>query len=126
VNLVGTNPALDEAGERRSDIARREAARVARRIPATVTLADGDAIGCTINDVSETGAGIACLTAIMPGTPLMIALPGIGAVAADVAWVSGVRIGIAFHARIDPAAVIVPPLPVASIDRRKKAAQPSR
>lgn len=91
-------------------------------MPATFTLADGDQIDCTINDISETGAGIACLTAIMPGTALTIALPGIGATPAEVAWVSGVRIGIAFYAPVDPAAVIVPPKPAAPIDRRRTGA----
>ncbi len=119
---VGTNPALDEADDRRSDIARRAAARLARRMPTTFTLADGDQIDCTINDISETGAGIACLTAVMPGTALNIALPGVGNTPAEVAWVSGVRIGIAFDAPVDPDAVIVPPKPAAAIDRRQKGA----
>lgn len=116
---MGTNPALDEAGDRRSDIARRVAARTARRLATTIALDDETQIACTVNDLSETGAGIACLTAVMPGTALSIALPGIGTVAAEVAWVSGVRIGIAFADRIDPARIVIPPKPAEPIDRRK-------
>lgn len=114
---MGTNPDIDFAGERRSDIARRDAPRVTRTLRGTIVLDDGTQFDCSINDVSATGAGIACLTAVLPGTSLSINLPGLGAVPGRVAWVSGVRIGLAFAKHIDPSQ-IVPPKPPGAIDRR--------
>jgi hypothetical protein len=118
---VGTDTAFEKADERRSDIARRAATRLARRVPAAMALEDGTRIDCAINDISETGAGVASLTSVLPGTALALELPGIGQVPSNVAWASGVRIGIAFDAPIDPAHVIVTPKPaVVPVDRRKR------
>jgi hypothetical protein len=112
---------LDEAGDRRTDIARRAAMRIARRVPTALALEDGTRIDCAINDISEQGAGLASLTAVLPGTALALDLPGIGEVPSSVAWVSGVRIGIAFDAPIDPAMIVEAAKPaVLPIDRRKK------
>jgi PilZ domain len=112
---------LDDERDRRSDIARRAATRIERRVPTSLALEDGTRIDCAVNDVSETGAGVASLTAVMPGTTLAIELPGIGDVPSSVAWVSGVRIGIAFDTPIDPDRIVVAPKAAeAPIDRRGK------
>jgi hypothetical protein len=115
---VGTSPEIDFADERRSDIARRDAPRVMRTLRATLVFADGARIDCVVNDVSATGAGLACLTAVLPETRLSIDLPGIGVISGHAVWVSGIRIGMAFDERINPAAIVVLPKKPATIDRR--------
>ncbi len=115
---VGTKHASDPSGDRRDFAARRDAERVRRVLQTSLVLDDGEAVACVVQDISASGAGLACLTNVVAGAKVELDLPGIGAAAGDVAWVSGVRIGVRFDEPIDPAVTAAGPTATKPIDRR--------
>lgn len=102
--------------DRRAEAARRRANRVRRMVRTALTMSDATTVECIVSDLSATGGGLICLATLEPGAPVMLVLPGIGAVHGTVAWCAGVRAGIAFNRPIDPAAVT--PLPAGASEKR--------
>jgi PilZ domain len=60
------------------------------------------AIPCKVRDVSVSGALIETTLPLWQDTKFTLALPKIGNVEGEVAWIDGLRSGVVFNAMLDP------------------------
>jgi hypothetical protein len=81
---------------------RRAEPRQSMALAGVMRRAGGPDVMVTVRNLSPRGMMAECPTGFSRGEIVEIELPGIGAVAGNVAWMTGGRVGIAFAAPVDP------------------------